>query len=446
MVISSLHGHVTSLLRHSVGSAVIDYVFHLANGSQKQILLMEMYSTKLQLFKDLTLTNSGSRFASLSLSIGISLGNEADNLLSVALITAGEDLTTIVFHYLRRVFELQHAELVAHFSLLRTYPSHAEEKVLMLHWHRVSAALGWPRTFHRPHTSPCMSTGIFRVSNSPHLCELCTTLSVAEQLIPLCMVSSFAKRLACLEHHQVKLSTLSHSSNSAIPTFVRFKFFQASLSFLKLTVCVYFFHLKSSAADVIQQLLPLLVRESASAEESQLLLQLDTGGKKDSFRRRCELMVESGLAEGLFDTCTDNVGELLRSNFGKEVVYEVFFFCHFLLCYCINFISFGLRYFVYVVNPLAVGGSDGILQSFADRMDVLHKAIASLAALPKTNESQEELVLENFHSSRLIRKLVLDCPGFAATLWEMALDGKCDVWAQGHSCKVILAFLESSVS
>ncbi|XP_064969430.1 pumilio homolog 24-like [Musa acuminata AAA Group] len=62
-------------------------------------------------------------------------------------------------------------------------------------------------------------------------------------------------------------------------------------------------------------------------------------------------------------------------------------------------------------------------------MDALHKAIASLAALPKTNKSQEEHVLENFHSSRLIRKLVL---GFVATLWKMALDGKCDVWAQGH--------------
>ena len=70
---------------------------------------------------------------------------------------------------------------------------------------------------------------ILRVSNSPHLCELCTTLSVAEQLIPLCMVSSFAKRLACLEHHQVKLSTLSRNSNSAIPTFVRSRFFQACL-------------------------------------------------------------------------------------------------------------------------------------------------------------------------------------------------------------------------
>ncbi|RWV91600.1 hypothetical protein GW17_00046108 [Ensete ventricosum] len=85
-----------------------------------------------------------------------------------------------------------------------------------------------------------------------------------------------------------------------------------------------------------------------------------------------------------------------------------------------------------LVAKLAVGGSDSILQSFADRMDALHKAIASQAALPKTNDSQEEHILENFHSSRLIRKLILDSPGFAATLWKMALDGKCHVWAQGH--------------
>ncbi|CAL9192541.1 unnamed protein product [Musa hybrid cultivar] len=73
--------------------------------------------------------------------------------------------------------------------------------------------------------------------------------------------------------------------------------------------------------------------DNENSEVGRKSVQLDTGGKKDSFGRRCELMVESGLAE------------------------------------------------------LAVGGSDGILQSFADRMDALHKAIASLVALPKTNES-----------------------------------------------------------
>ncbi|RWW20672.1 hypothetical protein GW17_00015208 [Ensete ventricosum] len=41
---------------------------------------------------------------------------------------------------------------------------------------------------------------ILRVSNSPHLRELCTTLSVVAQHIPPYMVSSFTKRPACLEH------------------------------------------------------------------------------------------------------------------------------------------------------------------------------------------------------------------------------------------------------
>ncbi|CAL9192543.1 unnamed protein product [Musa hybrid cultivar] len=79
--------------------------------------------------------------------------------------------------------------------------------------------------------------------------------------------------------------------------------------------------------------------DNENSEVGRKSVQLDTGGKMDSFRGRCELMVESGLAEGLFETCTDNVGELLRSNFGKEVVYEVFFFCDFLLSCCVNFIT-----------------------------------------------------------------------------------------------------------
>ncbi|RRT37844.1 hypothetical protein B296_00030084 [Ensete ventricosum] len=60
---------------------------------------------------------------------------------------------------------------------------------------------------------------ILRVSNSPHLCELCITLSVVVQHISLYTVSSFTKHPAYLEHHQVWLPTSSHSSNSAIPTF-----------------------------------------------------------------------------------------------------------------------------------------------------------------------------------------------------------------------------------
>ncbi|KAI3791722.1 hypothetical protein L2E82_05584 [Cichorium intybus] len=51
--ISSLYGHVASLLRHMVGSVVVEHAYQLGNVTQKQALLMELYSTELQLFKDL---------------------------------------------------------------------------------------------------------------------------------------------------------------------------------------------------------------------------------------------------------------------------------------------------------------------------------------------------------------------------------------------------------
>ncbi|KAL6503360.1 Pumilio 24 [Orobanche gracilis] len=54
--ISSLHGHVACLLRHMGGiggSLVIEHAYHLGNATQKQTLLMELYSPELKLFKDL---------------------------------------------------------------------------------------------------------------------------------------------------------------------------------------------------------------------------------------------------------------------------------------------------------------------------------------------------------------------------------------------------------
>lgn len=82
---------------------------------------------------------------------------------------------------------------------------------------------------------------------------------------------------------------------------------------------------------------------------------------------------------------------------------------------------------------VATGGSGGILlPTLDDKINSLHEAIASLAAISKSEDSQDEHVLENFHSSRTIRKLVLDCPNFASTLWEKALKGKSEIWAHGH--------------
>lgn len=82
---------------------------------------------------------------------------------------------------------------------------------------------------------------------------------------------------------------------------------------------------------------------------------------------------------------------------------------------------------------VATGGSGAILQqTLGDKLNTLHEAIASLAAESKFEETEKEHVLENFHSSRTIRKLVLDSPTFAITLWRKALKGKCKQWAQGY--------------
>ncbi|XP_065043375.1 pumilio homolog 24-like isoform X2 [Musa acuminata AAA Group] len=453
--ISSLHGHATSLLRHSVGSAVIDYVFHLANGSQKQILLMEMYSTELQLFKDLTLTNSG-RLVDIISKLGLQKSSVLQHMMSVIqpLLEKGIVDYSIIHKVLMEFFTIADKSSAADviqqlLPLLVRESDSAEESP-----HFSAPEMQKKRKIKKKKVEEPLLARMILTRDGLKICILCVKHASAKERKKV--IKGIKGHVRKLSLHQLGslllVCVLSVVDDTKLVTKIVIRELQTMLKELVLDKngrrtllqllhpqCSRYFapedlaclslSVPSLSAQVEETEDPMEVgleqcqngeapmTDNENSEVGRKSVQLDTGGKKDSFRRRCELMVESGFAEGLFETCTDNIGELLRSTFGKEVVYE-----------------------------LAVGGSDGILQSFADRMDALHKAIASLAALPKTNESQEEHVLENFHSSRLIRKLVLDCPGFAATLWKMALDGKCDVWAQGHSCKVLLAFLESSVS
>ncbi|PWA95710.1 protein kinase, ATP binding site, Serine/threonine-protein kinase Plk3 [Artemisia annua] len=97
----------------------------------------------------------------------------------------------------------------------------------------------------------------------------------------------------------------------------------------------------------------------------------------------------------VIDACADSAEELLRSNHGREVLFE-------------------------------------------------NEAIASVVATPKSEEEEEEHLLENIHSSRTIRKLIIESPSFASTLWEKAFKGKCKTWARGHSAKVVCAYLETT--
>nr|XP_018681082.1 PREDICTED: pumilio homolog 24-like [Musa acuminata subsp. malaccensis] len=460
--ISSLHGHVTSLLRHSVGSAVIDYVFHLANGSQKQILLMEMYSTELQLFKDLTLTNSG-RLVDIISKLGLQKSSVLQHMMSViqSLLEKGIVDHSIIHKALMEFFTIADKSSAADviqqlLPLLVRESASAEESPYFS-----APEMQKKRKIKNKNVKEPLLARMIRTRDGLKICILCVKhASAKERKKVIKGIKGHVRKLSLDQLGSLLLvCVLSVVDDTKLVTKIVIREMQTMLKELVLD--------KNGRRTVLQLLHPQCSRYfapedlaclslsvpslSAQAEETEdpmevgleqcqngeapmtdnensevgrKSVQLDTVGKKDSFRRRCELMVESGLAE-----VTLNI--LLQTCNILDHFYLATIFCFLIL---------------FPLMQLAVGGSDGILQSFADRMDALHKAIASLAALPKTNESQEEHVLENFHSSRLIRKLILDCPGFAATLWEMALDGKCDVWAQGHSCKVLLAFLESSIS
>ncbi|RWW38474.1 hypothetical protein BHE74_00056287 [Ensete ventricosum] len=78
------------------------------------------------------------------------------------------------------------ANTVPHYTL--------QEKVLMLHGIEFRSRLGMGTNTLSSVYKPLHKYRIIRVSNSPHLCELCTTLMVIEQHIPLYTVSSFTKR------------------------------------------------------------------------------------------------------------------------------------------------------------------------------------------------------------------------------------------------------------
>lgn len=79
---------------------------------------------------------------------------------------------------------------------------------------------------------------------------------------------------------------------------------------------------------------------------------------------------------------------------------------------------------------VTIGGKDDVLDGLTDKIHMLHDAMASDAAQPKTEDIEH--AFENFFSSRVIRRMIIECPAFAVTLWRKALEGKCKNWAEGH--------------
>ncbi|XP_068639913.1 pumilio homolog 24 [Aristolochia californica] len=424
MFISSLHGHVASLLRHMVGSVVVEHAFQLGNGSQKQGLLLELYSTELQLFKDLTTTKE-SKLVDVISKLGLQKASVLQHMTSVIqpILEKG-----IVDHSIIHCALMEFLTIADKSSATDVLQQLSGPLLVRMIHTREGSKLGILCIKHggakeRKKIIKGMKGHISKIAHDQYgSLVLVSVLSVVDdtKLITKVIISELQKILKELlldKNGRHVILQLLH------PNSPRY-FSPHDLASLDLTVpCLCN---KDEESDAVVENETRKLTEPSEIDESSHYDEVDAseegtksgGSKKDPSVRRFELLINSGLAETLITTCIENVGELLRSNFGREVIYE-----------------------------LATGGSGGIIQqSLTDKLDALHEAIAALAVLPKSEESEEEHLFGNFYSSRTIRKMILDNPTFASKLWKVALEGKCEIWAEGHSRKIVSAFLESSDS
>ncbi|KAK9084290.1 hypothetical protein Scep_030761 [Stephania cephalantha] len=443
--ISTLHGHVVSLLRNMVGSVVVEHAYQLGNAAQKQSLLLQLYSKELQLFKDLHSTKE-KRLVDLIPKLGLNKSSVQRELASVIqpILEKG-----IVDHSIIHRALLEYLSIADKSSATDVIEQLSGPLLVRMIGTRDGAKLGMLCIKHggakgRKKIIKGMKGHVGKIAHDQYGCMvLVSILSMVDDTKLLSKVAirelqPILKELVFDKSGRRPLLQLLHPNSPrylgvddlatlslSIPS-LSGKAMQFSFSY---PLCTKLRSVDNSESD--KQMIPSEVDKSVKGESDKEDAVADNkntskspeeslhsvdGGKKDPSLRRIELLVNSGLAQSLVDTCIDNAGELLQSNFGKEIIYEV-----------------------------ATGGVDGVLlPTLAEKINDLHRAIASLASLPKTDD--EEHVLENFHSSRTLRKLVLDCPTFASTMWKTALEGKAEIWAQGHSCKVISAFQESSDS
>ncbi|MBA0857396.1 hypothetical protein Goshw_012006 [Gossypium schwendimanii] len=481
-VISSLRGHVASLLRHMVGSvalltsgvhaspyAVIEHAYQLGNASQKQELLMELYSTELHLFKDLASIKE-SRLIDIISKLDLQKSSVLRHMSSVIQpilekgIVDHSMIHRVLIEYLDIADKSSAADIIQQLSgplLVRMIHTREGSKIGMLCVKHGSAKerkkiiKGMKGHISKIAHDQCgcmvrvvygilsaqissvrnairvVLVGIFSMVDDTKLItkiiirELQTTLKElaldksARRLLLQLLHPNYSRYLNTdgLASLNLTVPSLSSKNESEIKSKKLSRDEESSKEAAKSDIPEENLD-EESTKEVATTDSDMEATESGKSDTPEEILNSAEGGKKDPSLRRRELLVNSGLAENLIDVCIENAEELLTSNFGKEVIFEV-----------------------------AKGGSDGILHPTLDeKLNNLHEAIAELAAKPKSDESEEEHVLENFHSSRTIRKLILDCPAFASTLWKKSLEGKCQLWAQGHSSKVVSAFLESSDS
>ncbi|CAH9136747.1 unnamed protein product [Cuscuta epithymum] len=418
---SSLHGHVASLLRHMVGSLVVEHAYKLGSLAQKQAFLMELYSPELQIFKDLVSGNEAS-IADVISKLHLPKSSVLRHMSSVLqpILEKGildhSIIHRAIVEFLSIADQSSAADVIQQLSsadLVRMMHTRDGSRIAMLCVKHGSAK-------DRKKIIKGMKGKIEKIARDKFgSMVLVCILSIVDDTkllskIIICELEGILKDIVLDQNARRPIMQLLHPicSRYLSPDDLE----SLNLSIPSLTV--------KGLSEMDKAESPCALEDGTNAveptsEKTKCTLKaqhLNEGGKKDPLRRRQELLVDSGLAEKLLDVCSEMPEELLRSNVGKDVVFEV-------VC----------------------GGADGILSHTLNmKLEALYETIGSLASQPKLEEAEEEHILENYHSSRTIRKLVLECPAFARTLYEKALKGHCETWAQGHSLKVMSAFWETS--
>ncbi|XP_010465705.1 PREDICTED: pumilio homolog 24 [Camelina sativa] len=423
--ISSLRGRVARLLRHMFGSVVVEHAYHLGTAAQKQELLAELYSTELQLFKGLASTTE-KRVVDIIAKLGLqkdSVNRHMAAIIQPILEKGIVDHTIIhklLIEYLTIADKTSAADVLQLLTgslILRMVHTRDGSRLAMLCIKHGSAK-------ERKKIIKAMKDHVQKVAFDQFgSMVLACIFSIVDdtKLVTKIIVRELEPTLKDLvmdKNGRRSLLQLLRPNSSRY-------FSHDDLASLDLSVPSLCSKDKSETSSLTKDTDGNESGEETKDEQEDTVTEHSdheenvkaAGGKKDPLVRRRELLVNSGLAESLIDVCVENAEEFLKSNIGKEVLYEV-----------------------------AVGGADGILcPSLSEKLGELYEAISSVAAKPKPQESEKdsEHILENFHSSRTIRRLVLDCPGFASTLFKKALSGKCRSWAAGHCSKILSAFLES---
>ncbi|XP_027120824.1 pumilio homolog 24-like [Coffea arabica] len=316
--ISSLYGHVAPLLRRMVGSLVTEHAYNVGNASQKQTLLMELYSPELPLFKDLV-SMKEIRLVDVISQLQLQRSSVVRHMSSV----------------LQPILEkgiLDHS--IIHRTLME-YLTVADQSSAA----DVIQQLSGPLLVWMIHARDGSRVGMLCIKHGSAKEEKCDKIardrfgsmvlvSILSTVDDTKLLSKFVhpalegilKELVLDQNGRHSLLQLLHPNCSR---------YLSPDDLTSLSLSIPSLNTKQKESSEVNE-----ASDEEKRDNGEILVEANTGksagknsdinevAKKDPLTRRRELLISSGLAEKLIHVCSEMAANLLRSKFGKEVIYE----------------------------------------------------------------------------------------------------------------------------